>query len=260
MTATTTPQTPAEAQARPMTTRLQRLAVRHRARMFPAVGRRTLAALALTLGLTAGLVAGPVATFAATPSQEPMAATSIVTVPRVQDRDDYVFTLGQLVSVDDDEITIRLANGDTQTFDVDDDTDVRGQDGDDRNLDDLQVGELVVVITDDDDDDTALAIVESGAEGFRAGGPFVPPAGGEPRGQWRQAAPASLPLAPRQQPPAQQPGTQPAAGQPPGTQPAAGQPPAAPTGTMGAPGHGIEPGGGPDGQHQTAGGPPPMPR
>jgi hypothetical protein len=147
-------------------------------------------AAALLLGLTTALTAGLSVSLAAALDAAPDSATRSAIAPpstSVRDDDAHRFTLGILTDVDDDQITIRLQNGESRTFQLDNDTVIRSQDGDGEDVDDLDVGEMVVVVT-DDDDDTAVSIMEGSPTGFRSGGPYDLRDRLGPGGRWRQQA------------------------------------------------------------------------
>jgi hypothetical protein len=82
----------------------------------------------------------------------------------------YVFSMGVVDRVGAETLTIRFADGDTETYRLDGATTFQTQNGDALGVSDLAVGEMVIVLT-VEDDSLAVTVVSGGDEGFHAVGP-----------------------------------------------------------------------------------------
>lgn len=83
----------------------------------------------------------------------------------------YVFSMGILVRVTYEAITVRFEDGQTVTYDVDDATTIHTPNGYLESVPDLHVGNMVIVIT-EEHKTKALTIVNSGDRAFSEGGPY----------------------------------------------------------------------------------------
>jgi hypothetical protein len=83
----------------------------------------------------------------------------------------YVYSMGILIRVTDDAITIRFEDGQTTTYDVDDVTTIHTPNGHLESVGDLDVGNMVIVIT-EEHKTKAVVIVNSGNRAFSEGGPY----------------------------------------------------------------------------------------
>jgi hypothetical protein len=83
----------------------------------------------------------------------------------------YVFSIGILVRVTHDAITVRFEDGQTTTYDVDDATTIHTPTGRLERVADLDVGNMVIVIT-QEHKTRAVTIVNSGKRAFSEGGPY----------------------------------------------------------------------------------------
>ena len=84
--------------------------------------------------------------------------------------EEYVFSIGTLVKVDQRSITLGFEDGTTETYRIGPKTTFRSQNGDERKLADLQISEPVLVIA-MDGDPTAVTVVDGGPAGFHEAGP-----------------------------------------------------------------------------------------
>jgi hypothetical protein len=82
----------------------------------------------------------------------------------------YVFSMGIVDAVSADRLSLRFADGYTETYTLDGATTVQTQNGDALRVADLEVGEVVIVLT-VENDPVAVTIVSGGAEGFHEAGP-----------------------------------------------------------------------------------------
>ena len=127
--------------------------------------------------------------------------------PTLLDDDRDTFTRGVLTDISKHKVDVRLPNDDNQTFKLDDNTVIRDEDGNRKNHDDLQVGDVVIITS--GDDDTADLLVDGGLNGFRQGGTFDIGGRLDERGRWDwRARPRSASLQPARhgrRPPLQQP-------------------------------------------------------
>jgi hypothetical protein len=84
--------------------------------------------------------------------------------------EEYVYSIGRLVKVERDAITLGFDDGTTETYRIGPKTTIRSQNGDERTLADLTVSEPVLVIT-MDGDSTAVTVADGGPAGFHEAGP-----------------------------------------------------------------------------------------
>lgn len=84
--------------------------------------------------------------------------------------EEYVFSIGLLVKVDQRTITLGFEDGTTETYRIGPHTTFRSQNADELSLTDLNVGDPVLIIT-VDGDPTAFTVVGGGPEGFHEAGP-----------------------------------------------------------------------------------------
>jgi hypothetical protein len=89
---------------------------------------------------------------------------------RVAHAEEYVFSIGTLVKVDQSSITLGFEDGTTETYRIGPKTTFRSQNGDERKLADLQISEPVLIIA-MDGDPTAVTVVDGGPAGFHEAGP-----------------------------------------------------------------------------------------
>ena len=88
----------------------------------------------------------------------------------VEASEQYVFSMGIVDAVGADRLTLRFADGVTETYTLDGATTVQTQNGDALRVADLEVGEMVIVLT-VENDPVAVTIVSGGADGFHDAGP-----------------------------------------------------------------------------------------
>lgn len=142
------------------------------------------AVLGLSSTLALGVPLAQAAPLSATQSGTTALYSTLPPVPAVMDDAPDTFTMGILTDVSRHKVDVRLRNGDTQTFKLDDDTVIRDEDGNRESHDDLRVGDVVIVTTGGGDDDTADLLVDGGANGFRPGGYFDIGNRLDERGRW----------------------------------------------------------------------------
>lgn len=85
-------------------------------------------------------------------------------------RETYVYSIGVLVKVDQQTITLGFEGGVTETYRIGPATTIRGQNGDERKLEDLEISNPVLIIT-VEGDPTAVTVVDGGPTGFHEAGP-----------------------------------------------------------------------------------------
>lgn len=90
--------------------------------------------------------------------------------PAVRASEQYVFSMGIVDAVSADWLTLRFAEGATETYRLNGATLVQTQNGDALRVADLEVGEVVIVLT-VEHDPLAVTIVSGGMEGFHEAGP-----------------------------------------------------------------------------------------
>lgn len=117
-----------------------------------------------------GLSAVPVQAAALVRPPDAHAAPRLTNDRDLRASEQYVFSMGIVDRVDAETLTIRFADGDTETFRLDGTTTFQTQNGDALSLTDLEVGEMVIVLT-VEDDSLAVTVVSGGDEGFHAVGP-----------------------------------------------------------------------------------------
>jgi len=139
-------------------------------------GGRGPVVLAAILGLSSALAVGTPLALAAPLADAPGGTSDVRAilhpVEQVRDDDADTFTQGILTDASGNTIHVRVRDGDTQAFKVDDDTVFRDEDGNRKHQDDLHEGDVVIVTTNGDDDQTADLVVDGGANGFQPGGAF----------------------------------------------------------------------------------------
>src|SRR5207237_1044201 len=89
----------------------------------------------------------------------------------VRDQQQYVFTMGVVVRLRRDTITLRFEDGQTETYQLNAATTFQTETGGGATAADLDVGDMVMIIT-PEGASTAITIVDAGDRGFNAGGPF----------------------------------------------------------------------------------------
>jgi hypothetical protein len=84
--------------------------------------------------------------------------------------EEYVFSIGILVKIDQRTITLGFEDGTTETYRIGPETTIRSQNGDERSLADFELGNPVLIIT-PAGDSTAFTVVDGGPTGFHEAGP-----------------------------------------------------------------------------------------
>jgi hypothetical protein len=90
--------------------------------------------------------------------------------PGVARAEEYVYSIGIVVKVDQSAITLGFEDGSTETYRMGPKTTIRSQNGDARTISDLEVSNPVLVIA-MDGDPTAVTVVDGGPTGFHEAGP-----------------------------------------------------------------------------------------
>ena len=141
------------------------------ARSGSGLGRGGALAAGLTL-LAAVVASAPAPAYAA--SRPVVADTAYAsrpaTAPGIRASEQYVFSMGVVDAVGADRLTLRFADGATETYRLNGATTVQTRNGDALRPADLAVGELVIVLT-VENDPLAVTIVSGGRDGFHAAGP-----------------------------------------------------------------------------------------
>ena len=91
--------------------------------------------------------------------------------PGFRDDRQYVFSIGIVLRVTYDAITVRFEDGQTTTYEVGEATTIHTSTGHLESVSDLDVGNMVIVIT-EEHKTKALIIVNSGDRAFPEGGPY----------------------------------------------------------------------------------------
>lgn len=126
-----------------------------------------LAALLTAIG---GLWTAPIHAAAVPRPTDALAASRLASGLGIRAGEQYVFSMGVVDRVGAETLTIRFADGDTETYRLDGATTFQTQNGDALSAGDLAVGEMVIVLT-AEDDSLAVTVVSGGEEGFHAVGP-----------------------------------------------------------------------------------------
>lgn len=84
--------------------------------------------------------------------------------------EEYVFSIGILLKVDQRTITLGFEDGATETYRIGPETTIRSQNGDERRLADFEVGNPVLIVT-PAGNSTAFSVVDGGPTGFHEVGP-----------------------------------------------------------------------------------------
>jgi hypothetical protein len=84
--------------------------------------------------------------------------------------EEYVFSIGILVKIDQRTITLGFEDGTTETYRIGPETTIRSQNGDERSLADFELGNPVLIVT-PAGDSTAYTVVDGGPGGFHEAGP-----------------------------------------------------------------------------------------
>ncbi len=122
------------------------------------------------LAAVGGWLAAPVHAGSAPFLEDAAPASQTADATDVGASEQYVFSMGVVDTVSADELTLRFADGDTETYTLDGATTIQTQNGDALRVADLEVGEMVIVLT-VENDPLAVTIVSGGAEGFHEAGP-----------------------------------------------------------------------------------------